>query len=163
MPICWRTYSGGACRFPVRFVLLFLIVSGCLLGLTALPAGAAPQASNPNAIAAARVAADGGLNMRGSPQMGSTVLRVLPFLTELLVIGQVLERDGHKWIPVRLTAAQGGQSGWASQRWLVAFPLERSSAHNGRGLLNDPQRLRLIKGSGDAQYAALVIITELVS
>ena len=88
------------------------------------------------------------------------MLRVLPFLAEVYILGSEVERDGHRWVPIRLKPEHGGQQGWVARRWLVAVPLSAartSSSGNpgGPGLLGDPQRLRVVKGSGAAQYAAL--------
>ena len=154
----WQTPTARGFRQHRRTIALWLITAVWLLGSSARAVGAAPP-SSVNPIAAARVASDSGLNMRTAPQMGAAVLRVLPFLAEVHIVGQAIESDGHQWVPIQLKPEQGGQQGWAARRWLVALPLGsvgiQSGGSSGTGLLSDPQRLRLIKGSSDAQYAAL--------
>ena len=154
-----QTASARGSRWSRCAVLLGIAVVVWLLGATAQTAGAAPLASD-TPIAAGRVATSSGLNMRAAPQTGAAVLRVLPFLTEVYILGTEVERDGHRWVPIRLKPEHGGQQGWVARRWLVAVPLSAAHAPSsgspgGAGLLGDPQRLRVVKGSGDAQYAAL--------
>ena len=147
----WRRYRHAA--------LLGIAVVVWLLGAATQTVGAAPLSSS-TPIAAGRVATSSGLNMRAAPQTGAAVLRVLPFLTEVYILGAAMERDGYLWIPIRLKPEQGGQQGWVARRWLVAVPLSAvhtpsSGSPGGPGPHVDPQRLRVVKGSGDAQYAVL--------
>ena len=154
-----QTAPARGSRWSRCAVLLGIAVVVWLLGTATQTAGAAPLASG-TPIAAGRVAATSGLNMRAIPQTSAAVLRVLPFLTEVYILGAAVERDGYLWVPIRLKPEQGGQQGWIARRWLVALPLSvvhapSSGSPGGTGLLADPQRLRVVKGSGDAQYAAL--------
>ncbi len=141
-----------------RAGLLGLVVVVGMLWLSAPTAGAAPPGSGVP-IAAARVASSSGLNMRAAPQTSAAVLRVLPYLAEVYILGQAEAHEGHRWVPIRLKPEDGGQEGWVVRRWLVAFSLEaartQSGSSGGTGLPADSQRLRLVKGSGDAQYAVL--------
>ncbi len=152
-----QTAPAQGARQDRRAGLLWLIVAVWLLGTTAQTAGAADVTP----VAAGRVASSSGLNMRAAPQIGAAVLRVLPFLTEVYILGPAVERDGYQWVPIQLKPEHGGQEGWVVRRWLVALPLnlnvpsDQSGSPGGTGQLPDPQRLRVVKGSGDAQYAAL--------
>ncbi len=146
----------GRSRYAALLGIAMVI---CLLGTATQTASAAVIGSG-TPIAAGRVATSSGLNMRAAPQASAAVLRVLPFLTEVHILGAEVERDGHRWVPIRLKPEHGGQQGWVARRWLVALPLsaahpQSSGSPGGTGLLADPQRLRVVKGSGAAQYAAL--------
>ncbi len=155
----WQTAPARGSRQYRHAALLWIAVVIWLSG-TATPTASAALIASGTPIAAGRVATISGLNMRAAPQTGAAVLRVLPFLAEVYILGSEVERDGHRWVPIRLKPEHGGQQGWVARRWVVALPL--SAAHipssgspGGTGLLADPQRLRVVKGSGDAQYAAL--------
>ena len=145
-----QTASARGSRWSRCAVLLGIAVVVWLLGATTQTAGAAPLASD-TPIAAGRVATSSGLNMRAAPQTGAAVLRVLPFLTEVYILGAEIERDGHRWVPIRLKPEHGGQQGWVARRWLVAVPLHQSAEPGGPG----GPGLRLLKGSGPAQYAVV--------
>ena len=142
-----QTAPARGSRWSRCAVLLGIAVVVWLLGSATQTAGAAPLSSGAP-IAKARVAATSGLNMRAAPQTGATVLRVLPFLAEVFVTGSAVERDGLIWVPIRLKPEQGGQDGWVVRRWVVAYPLHQSAEPGGPGL-------RLLKGSGPAQYAVV--------
>ena len=117
-----QTASARGSRWSRCAVLLGIAVVVWLLGATTQTAGAAPLASD-TPIAAGRVATSSGLNMRAAPQTGAAVLRVLPFLTEVYILGAAVERDGYlRWVPIRLKPEHGGQQGWVARRWLVAVP-----------------------------------------
>ena len=155
----WQTAPARGSRQYRHAALLWIAVVIWLSG-TATPTASAALIASGTPIAAGRVATISGLNMRAAPQTGAAVLRVLPFLAEVYILGSEVERDGHRWVPIRLKPEHGGQQGWVARRWVVALPL--SAAHTpssgspgGTGLLADPRRLRVVKGSGDAQYAVL--------
>ena len=154
-----QTARARGSRRSRHAALSWIAVVIWLLG-TATPTASAALLASGTPIAAGRVATSSGLNMRAAPQTSAAVLRVLPFLAEVYILGSEVERDGHRWVPIRLKPEQGGQQGWAARRWLVALPLsaahsQSSGSPGGTGLLADPQRLRVVKGSEDAQYAAL--------
>ena len=146
----WQTSPVRGARQCGRAGLLAIAVVVWLLGSATQTAGAAPLSSGAP-IAKARVAATSGLNMRAAPQTGATVLRVLPFLAEVFVTGSAVEHNGLIWVPIRLKPEQGGQDGWVVRRWVVAYPLHQSAEPGGPG----GPGLRLLKGSGPAQYAVV--------